>query len=244
MKNYHLLPLSFENSGQQSILTPVLIHDEEDCILVDCGYPGFTSLLDEALAKHQLSLQSLTKLIVSHHDIDHMGALAAIKRSYPQIDIIAHEQDAPYINGTCKSLRLEQAESTLDALPEAAKPGAKAFISYLQTMEHAPVERIVADREILPWCGGIEIIHTPGHMPGHISLYLPSSKTIIAADAVVIENGVLDIANPQFTLDMDQAIASVERLGQYDAEHLICYHGGLYEGDVKQALRQLLQSYT
>lgn len=98
--------------------------------------------------------------------------------------------------------------------------------------------------ERLPWCGGIDIVHTPGHMPGHISLYLPASKTLIAGDAVVIEQGKLNIANPQFTLDLDEAVRSVQRLLAYDIEQLICYHGGLFHGDVKQALLELVREYA
>lgn len=50
------------------------------------------------------------------------------------------------------------------------------------------------------------ICFTPGHTPGHISLYFLQSKTLVAGDAVVIENGVLDIANPQFALDLEAAV--------------------------------------
>lgn len=94
------------------------------------------------------------------------------------------------------------------------------------------------------WCGGMEIIHTPGHMPGHISLYLPASKTLLAGDAVVLEHGKLNIANPQFTLDMKEAVRSVERLLDFDIDQLICFHGGVFQGDVKGALKNLIQVYS
>lgn len=80
-------------------------------------------------------------------------------------------------------------------------------------------------------------------MPWHISLYLPASKTLIAGDVVVIEHGKLNIANPQFTLDLPEAVRSVQRLLDYEIDQLICYHGGLFHGDVKQALRELLHGY-
>jgi len=244
MKNIHLLDIEFEHNGQKQTITPVVLQDEQDTILVDCGYPDFIGLLEEAMTKQHIHLDSLTKCIITHHDMDHMGSLAALKRSYPHIEVIAHEIEAPYISGDKKSLRLEQAESSLDLIPAESKPHAEQFIRFLQSIEPAPVDRTVTDREHLPWCGGIEIVHTPGHMPGHISLYLPASKTLIAADAVVIENGKLEIANPQFTLDLDEAVRSVERLLDYDIEHLICYHGGLFIGDSKEGLRQLIQAYT
>ncbi|MBU7318280.1 MBL fold metallo-hydrolase [Paenibacillus oleatilyticus] len=244
MNHCHLLDIEFEYGGQKQTITPVLLQDEKDVILVDCGYPHFVPLLEQAVIRCGLRLDSVTKLIVTHHDMDHMGPLAALKRAFPRIEIIAHEVEAPYIAGTKKSLRLEQAESTLDVLPEEAKPQAEQFIRFLQSIEPAAVDRTVADRERLPWCGGIEIVHTPGHMPGHISLYLPESRTLIAGDAVVIEQGKLDIANPQFTLDLEEAVRSVRRLLDYDVERLICYHGGCFHGDVMQALRQLVHEYT
>ncbi|MGG1658113.1 MBL fold metallo-hydrolase [Brevibacillus sp. NRS-1366] len=243
MNRVHMLEIEFEYNGQKQIITPVLLQDEVDTILIDCGYPDFLPLLEKAARRHGISLQSLTKVIVTHHDMDHIGSLAALKRAYPHIEIIAYELDAPYVEGAKTSLRIEQAKSTFNDLPDEAKPQAEQFIRFLQSIEPASVDRSVHHQERLPWCGGIEIIHTPGHMPGHISLYLPTSKTLISADAVVIEQGRLEIANPQYTMDLEEAIRSVQRLLDYDIEQLICYHGGLFIGNVKQALQHLISAY-
>ncbi|MED4781364.1 MBL fold metallo-hydrolase [Brevibacillus choshinensis] len=244
MSTIHLLEIEFANNGQSQSLTLVLLQDEHDTILVDCGYPDFLGLLAEAVARCGIQLDSITKLIVTHHDIDHIGSLAALKRMYPQMDIIAHELEVPFVEGKQKSLRLEQAESSLDELLGEARGHAEQFIHFLQSLEPAPVDQKVTHGEKLPWCGGIEIVHTPGHMTGHISLYLPTTKTLIAGDAVVMEDGKLAIANPQFTLDMKEAIHSIQRLLTYDIEQIVCYHGGLFQGDAKQALRQLILAYT
>ncbi|MBT2290350.1 MBL fold metallo-hydrolase [Paenibacillus albidus] len=243
MSIYHLLEIEFEQNGQQQVITPILLQDENDVILIDCGYPNFIPLLEEAANRHNVTLDSMTKLIITHHDMDHIGSLAALKRTYPHIDIIAYELEAPYIEGTKKSLRLEQAEATFNILPDEAKPGAEQFIRFLQSIEPVGVDQTVSGGEWLPWCGGIRVIHTPGHMPGHISLYLPATQTLIAADALVIEEGELAIANPQYTLDLDEAIRSVERLLDYDIKQIICYHGGIFHGDVQQALQQLIHNY-
>ncbi|MFD0672742.1 MBL fold metallo-hydrolase [Cohnella sp. GCM10027633] len=239
-----LLDITFAHNGQQQTIAPVLLQEGEERILIDCGYPDFIPYLEEAAGKYDVALNSITRLLVTHHDMDHIGSLAALKRAYPHIQIIAYETEAPYIEGKAKSLRLEQAESTLPALPEEAKPHAEQFIRYLRSIEPAPVDRTVADGEILPWCGGIEVVHTPGHMPGHISLYLPATRALIAGDAVVIEDGKLNIANPRFTLDIGEAVRSVRRLLGYDIERLVCYHGGLFQGDAKQEIRRLVEKYT
>ncbi|MNR40714.1 hypothetical protein D3C85_1590310 [compost metagenome] len=66
---------------------------------------------------------------------------------------------------------------------------------------------------------------------------------MICADAVVIEHGSLEIANPQFTLDLDEAVRSVQKLLTYEIEQLICYHGGLFQGDAQSALEKLVRKY-
>lgn len=244
MHQFVPLDIAFEHNGQKDALTLALLRDDRETILVDCGYPHFVEYLEQAAAKHDVALRSLTKIIVTHHDMDHIGSLAALKRIAPQAEIIAHELEKPHVEGAEKSLRVVQAESTLDGLASEARAQAEGFIRFLNTIEPAAVDRTVAHDELLPWCGGIRVVHTPGHMPGHISLYLPSSKTLIAADAVVVEGGELNIANPQYTLDLDEAVRSVRLLLDYDIDRLVCYHGGVYEGDAKSALSELIQKYS
>lgn len=243
MHKLHMLNIEFEHQGSKQTITPVLLADGKDVILVDCGYPGFLPLIEQAMEREGVALQSLTHLLLTHHDNDHMGTAAAIKRVLPAMSVLAHEIEAPYIEGKRKSARLEQAEAGLEELSGEARAFAEGFIRMLQQVEPAQVDRTLASGEKLPWCGGIEVVHTPGHMAGHISLYLPAARTLIAGDAVVIEAGKLQIANPSFTLDLKEAVRSVRKLLSYDVDQLICYHGGLFTGDVKSALTDLLEEY-
>ncbi|WP_217592081.1 MBL fold metallo-hydrolase [Cohnella sp. GbtcB17] len=243
MHGCHLLSIEVITYGASQMITPVLLQDGNECILVDCGYPDSIPQLAQAVADAGFTLERITKIIATHHDIDHIGSLGALKRMLPNADIIAHEIEAPYLEGTLKSQRQAQAESTLHELPREAVPGAEQFIALLASVEKAAVDRQVRHGDVLPWCGGVEVVHTPGHMSGHISLYLPASRTMIAGDAVVIEEGELRIANPQYTLDLEEAVASVRRLMSYEIDTLICYHGGCFQGDVQEALRDLASRY-
>lgn len=218
------LPIRFLYQGEFQEITPVLLRDAQEMILVDCGYPNFAQLLEEAMNRHEIALRSITKLIVTHHDIDHIGSLAAIKRSFPHIEILAPRGEKPYIDGREKPLRLEQAERSYDDLPEEAKPGAEQFMQYLKSVEPVSVDREISGGERLPWCGGIEVIS--------------------AGDAVYIDEGRLNIANPQYAYHLNEAVRSVQRLQAYDMERILCYHGGVFEGDCKKALQCLLQEYS
>jgi len=106
MSNCYVLDIEFDYNDQKQQIYPVIIEDENELILIDCGYPQFIPHLKEAANRHHLSLASITKLIVTHHDMDHIGSLAALKRAYPYIEIISHELEKPYIEGKKKSLRL------------------------------------------------------------------------------------------------------------------------------------------
>jgi glyoxylase-like metal-dependent hydrolase (beta-lactamase superfamily II) len=190
-----------------------------------------------------LSLSQLTKIIITHHDHDHMGALREIKESYPEVEILCSEEEAPYITGQRKSLRLQQAEDIQDTLPESEKEGGKQFQSFIASIGKVDDVTVVNTGDILPFCGGIKVVDTKGHMPGHISLYVVKERVLIAGDALVVENKKLCMAMPQFVLNMQDAKDSIHNLLNYDIDKIICYHGGIYDSNVKVSLKELIHNF-
>lgn len=244
MAEIHGLEIEFDQNGERQTIWPTLIKDNAELILIDCGYPGFLLRLEAAAARSGVRLDAITKLLLTHHDMDHMGSAAALKRKYPRMEIMAYEPEIPYITGSRKALRIEQAEASLSQIPAEEKIAVKQFIGFLKTIEPVQVTRPLLEGELLPWCGGIEVVPTPGHTAGHISFYLPASQTLIAGDAVAItDDGKLGLANPQYAEDLEEAVKSIDRLLNYRISQLICYHGGVYQGDAEAALRQLLREY-
>lgn len=234
MNKLNVLEINFEFNGVIESIYPVILRDDKEMILIDCGYPNFLELIEECANRNNIDLEKLTKLIITHHDFDHMGSAADLKAKYPNIKILASSKDEKYISGKEKSLRLQQAELIYDSLPEEEKEGALNFHKMLESIDNVEVDVTLDDGDIFDWCGGVEIVETPGHMPGHISIYIKESKTLIAGDALVIENDKLDIANPQYTLDIKEAKKSIDKLGNYDIDKVICYHGGVYQSDIKK----------
>lgn len=232
-----VLRIDFEANGFKNTVFPTVITDASHMVLMDCGYPGFIPYLEAALAQKGHHLDRLTHIIVTHHDFDHMGSLRALKDKYPHVKVLASEVEAPYIAGKSKSLRLAQAEALYDSLPDNAKPGAFAFQKMLEGVEKCDVDEYLADGQVLPFCGGIRVIATPGHMPGHIALYHIPSQTVVVGDAMVMEGGNLGLANPQYTLDMDLAIQSIQKLSELSLKALVCYHGGICQDNPNEAIK-------
>lgn len=234
------LPLEFDNGAPQLTIYPTVLQSDDEVILVDCGYPGYTDKIDVALAQHHLSLADITKIIITHHDYDHMGTLHEITEKYPSIEVMCSGEQAPYVTGKSKSLRLIQAEELQDSLPENKKQEGLDFQAAIASVQPAKQVTAISPGQLIHCGTNIEVVDTTGHMPGHISLYVASEKTLIAGDALVVENGKLCMAVPQYTLNMEDARNSIKKLLAYDIEKIMCYHGGVFDSNVQENLRNIV----
>lgn len=239
-----VLEIPFSFNGKEEAIYPVVIRNGHEAILVDSGYAGFLPKIEAAASLHDFSLETISGIIITHHDVDHMGGLYELKAKYPYLKVYASEIEVNYISGKEKSLRLQQAEDLYPTLPEEQKQGALYFQEMLRTVKPVEVDQAFTADFVPASFTGISILNTPGHMPGHISIYVAALKTLIAADALVIEEGELEIANPHFTLDLPQAIASVKKLQQLEIDKIVCYHGGVIEGDIPRRLDKLVSMYS
>lgn len=229
-KSVCMLNLTGSWNGAAQCLHPVLLLGEADTVLVDCGYPGSLELLETELASRGLALGQVTKLVLTHQDDDHMGAAAELKEKYPALQILASETEAPYISGERKNLRLRQAEEMQAHLPEEQQEFGRQFCRRLRKVRPVPVDRVLHPGDRFGWGGGCEIVGTPGHTPGHISIRALNGEYLIAGDAAVVENGALAVANPEFCLNLEEATRSLERLKAYSCRRCLCYHGGCLDG--------------
>jgi len=232
--------------GRPNTIYPVLLWDEEEAVLVDTGYPGQADLIAAELGTYALPSGGLTRIVLSHQDIDHIGSLPVLAaRSAGAVSVMSSAFEKPYIEGQLRLLRItpEAIEQAVRSLPpNVSDEWKQAFRHSLEHPPSCPVSDIVNDGQELSCCGGITVIATPGHTPGHISLYHRASKTLIAADALTVnEAGELCGPDPATTLDPEQARRSLAKLLDYDIEAVVCYHGGLYRGDVRGRLSELAQ---
>lgn len=81
------LTVAMKFGDVENIVYPTLLWDTQNIILVDCGFVGSLSILEKELHRYGLSVKQLTGLVLTHHDHDHMGAAAALKKINPDIKI-------------------------------------------------------------------------------------------------------------------------------------------------------------
>lgn len=234
-----MLEVEMNLMNGKSIIYPTLIKDDHGVILIDTGFPGQTSKMSEVIEEAGASMNEITKIILTHQDVDHIGGLPDIlKDANQKIEVICHQEEKPYIQGEKRAVKLTPERlAQADSLPE---PQRKVLKWMAENFPKAPVDQEVTDGQELPYAGGIVIIHTPGHTPGHICLYHKSSRTLIAGDALNVTQGELLGPNPQHTYNMEQALTSLQKLTQYKVEAVISYHGGLYRGDVGGRIKEII----
>ncbi|WP_263862376.1 MBL fold metallo-hydrolase [Deinococcus detaillensis] len=208
--------------------------------MVDAGVPGMEDAINAELAAHGLSLQDIKQVIVTHHDLDHIGSLPAIIAA-SGAQIWALEREIPMIEGDewpQKRPKPEQVEQMM-ADPTVPQPR-KEMIRRMSALPpvQVKVNRALRDGEVLPLAGGVRVVATPGHTFGHASLYLERSKTLITGDALVSEQGQLGAPRAQVTPDMTAASESVSKMAALDVNTIVTYHGGVVsEGANKQLSR-------
>jgi glyoxylase-like metal-dependent hydrolase (beta-lactamase superfamily II) len=243
MKNTVMLPLEAQFGDFKAYFNAAAVRYDGGIALVDVGFPGYMQKLEEAMAREGMKLSDVKKIIVTHHDGDHIGGLKALVDRFPGIEVMSTAGQAPFITGKEKPLRLQLAEKRYAACAsEEEKQALEADMKQLSGLETIEKVTVVKDGQVLPDCG-IEIIEVSGHMPGHLCAYVPADKCLITGDALTSRDGVLCPPDPNFTLDMPAAIRSLGKLLDYDIENVVCYHGGLVTGDIRTSLRNIIKNH-
>jgi glyoxylase-like metal-dependent hydrolase (beta-lactamase superfamily II) len=227
----YVLPIPRSPQEPENLLNLTLILDEQNGnTLVDAGLPDQIEAISAALVEAGIGVRDLRRLIFTHQDLDHVGSGAALV-SESGARVLAHPADAPYIEGSQRPLKPSPA--MLEQRPHMRK--------VLERLEPVGVDERVENGTHLDVAGGTRVISTPGHTPGHISLYVEQSKVLIAGDALRAERGSLIGPNPSMTLDMRTALQSIRRLADLEIHTIVCYHGGVVSEDANGQLRRVIQ---
>ncbi|MCY9661741.1 MBL fold metallo-hydrolase [Paenibacillus chondroitinus] len=209
------IQLSVANNSNSFI--PTILWDDQDVILFDTGIPGQLELIRAAFQELSIPFEKLTKIIITHQDMDHIGSLPALVEALgDQVQVLAHERAVPYLAG----------EIPLVKSKKLAPP--------------VKVDVALKDGDILPFVGGIRVVYTPGHTPDHTSYYHIPSKTLIAGDALTAKDGVLQSYNPTYTPDQETALASIAKLQELELDAIIAFHGGICTDNLQARLQEIV----
>jgi glyoxylase-like metal-dependent hydrolase (beta-lactamase superfamily II) len=201
------LPQVLDGDGFENTFHPAAVETGKGLLLVDTGYPGLTDQLTAGLSEHGFTWSDVSGVVVTHQDSDHAGSLSTVVERTGAV-VYAHEWCAPYVAGERELVKATDGERY---------PPANVDVEL--------VDGVTFDTD----AGPMEVVFTPGHAPGHISLYLPEADLLLAADALTAGGGSLQGPNERYTPDMRAALESARGLATRSFGRTLCYHGGFVE---------------
>jgi glyoxylase-like metal-dependent hydrolase (beta-lactamase superfamily II) len=206
--------------GERTLLIDSGVRDTPDTVI----FPAFERA---GLPPH------IDMLLVSHADADHHGGNAAVRARVPNVTILAHEIDRPRIESKAAHL----AGRYTDVVAADDLSYAPELLGWLDAMIGAdtPVDLSLRGGETISLDARVRwhVLHAPGHSAGHLALWEPETRVLIAQDAV-LWRGVPDRAgqlpSPPPYDDVDGYLATLQQLRALEPEWLLTAHYPIIRG--------------
>lgn len=223
-------------------------HDNNNnWVLVDTGMPKSSDKVIQTVEDLYGTNNKPNAIILTHGHFDHVGTVVELVKKW-NVPVYAHPEEMPYLTG---KKAYPKADSSVDR-------GLVAKMSPRFPNEPVNlgdfVQPLPSDGSV-PELGEWKWLHTPGHTPGHISLFREHDRTLIAGDAFVtvkqeslsrVTTQKLEIHGPPKYLTMDwvDAKSSVEKLNQLEPAAAITGHGMPVRGSALQdGLQKLADNF-
>lgn len=215
-------------------------------LLVDTGFDdSIRTTVVNYFKEKKLSLDAVRYVINTHSDYDHTGGNKAVREVMPNALICAGERDRPMIENL-NSMFFDRYNEFEKEHGFAESKDAKDFMMTVAFETNVDIGFAGNERIDL---GGryVEILHTPGHSWGHVSILDEKSRAIMIGDAVLGNSVLLADGQPAFppTYRFVEAYRSTIRLLKgYQASEILTSHYPRYVGQAGTDFLDLSLNYT
>jgi glyoxylase-like metal-dependent hydrolase (beta-lactamase superfamily II) len=227
-----------------------LSHDDGSWTLIDAALPLTETFIRRWAEKHFSNPPNA--IFLTHGHFDHVSAAKALADHW-NVPIYAHTLEFPYLTGQQEYPAPNVGAggglmSLLSPLYPRGPVNLGGRLRALQLTNEVP--------DLAVELSGWEVIHTPGHTPGHVSLFRPADRILLPGDAFCTTKpeSFFEVALAQkpelhgppayFTWDWEKARQSVTSLAGLDPLTVAPGHGKPLTGqEVPAALRRLAAQF-
>ena len=188
--------------------------------LIDTGLPRSDKKIVKAVEAIGRHPNDISTILITHFHVDHVGTLSKMKE-LTGAKVAVGDADAQIVAG--KTM--------------APKPKNLMFRALSGVMQAKPVEPDIVLKEG-DTVAGLQVISTPGHSNGSISLFDSERKVMFVGDAARFVDGKMQGPPESFTLDMAKAKESIKKLANYDFEVMLAGHGQPLMPEASKKLRE------
>ena len=205
--------------------------------LIDAGVAGTAGLI-AAGAESRFGKARPAAIILTHGHFDHVGALKTLAEQW-DTPIYAHELELPYLDG-------RSAYPPPDPTVGGGLMAALARFYPQDPVDVRPWLHVLPADSSVPGMTGWYWLATPGHSPGHVSLWREGDRALIAGDAFITtkQESAFAVATQRpelhgppmyYTPDWENARRSVERLARLEPDLVVTGHGPAMQGPAMRA---------
>ena len=205
-----------------------LLDAPEGLTLIDAGFPGDEKKVLDALEVLGRPASDLKHIVLTHAHPDHIGGLAALKQATGARTYM-HPTDIPIAERGGPSRPMTAAPGLLSTLVF------KLFVRPSRTVAPVRIDQAIADGEVLPIAGGLEVIHVPGHCAGQVALVWTERGVLFTGDACA---NMLGLGEPVGYEDRAQGQRSQRKLAGLDCDVACFGHGKPIVGGASARLRE------
>jgi len=197
------------------IVNLYLIIDPDGLILIDTGLPGNIKRIARYLDGLGYKLDQIKSILITHADGDHYGSLADLQKAIPAVT---------YAN-PIEAEAIRSGQSSRSLTPSGVQKIFYSLVRPLVKTQPARVDQYLSKGQTLPGLGGIQVMDTPGHTPGHISLYSASTGILFAGDSINVTGQRLSPSAGANTWNRQMAEQSFQLQVALNPEFVCAGHG-------------------
>lgn len=193
------------------------LKSDDGLTLIDAGIPPAGGKILKQLEAAGYPPQAVKRILITHAHPDHVGSLKELKEK-TKAQVITSEFEAEVLGGRIPIPRVDP--SALRGPIKLRPPDT--------TLTPVSVDRRVGEGDTLPEVlGGLQVLFTPGHAPGHVSFWQPERGILFAGDVLMqlFNRPHPHLPLAMMTVDMEQNKQSLKKLAALPVETLCLGHG-------------------
>jgi glyoxylase-like metal-dependent hydrolase (beta-lactamase superfamily II) len=197
-------------------------------VLVDAGMKGAPPRLVAALSSIGKSADQVSAILLTHAHPDHQGGASKLRNATGGA-VHVHDDDAEFVR-TGKRPPADPSRPLAQVL--SLLPGKAPACT---------VDETFSDNDLVPIGGGLRVLHTPGHSPGHCSFLHEQSGVLITGDALFNFRDRMSYSFALLCSNFKMSQDTADRLGEVDYEIAAFTHGPEIRAGARDAVRSFLR---